>query len=386
MNKFHVDLVTKAVLVYAFPQLASLDAVTNLPFKEPPFRYARPGALLVDDGEHTTTEHKEEEHILISKKPEGSREILVGIVDRVDKHFYVYSMGRNKMITFIHPDDPCVPVPTSAELQDSMHRRSTFNRQKPNHQRDLDQVVFVFDVCRVYDAVTRRFFNVILSDVSPMQLPPPDMVMLGRAYILRMKVFRPYTSDEDIRATIETPEDFPYHPDNGVVFVQTPVRGAPSLRSPCAKFTPSDMATVFLHVNPIVTLKTRVWQLSTWRNDHLEPFRTIPAPHFYIPPTGAIVAFKITVDGERWRLVPTRMRVDKATPSSPLTLTRFIARSLPRSAAASQKARKPRAAKPTGADEGTDDVEEHDGDEHDDVINNAPADDANVADELNAFA
>jgi hypothetical protein len=91
------------------------------------------------------------------------------------------------------------------------------------------------------------------------------------------------------------------------------------------------LSTVFLHVNPIISLKTRVWQLCTWRNDNLEPFRFIPAPNFYVPPTGAIVAFRIVIDGERWRLVPTRMRVDKATPSSSLTLTKFIARNLPKS-------------------------------------------------------
>jgi hypothetical protein len=333
-NKFHVDLVTKAVLTYAFPKLTSLDAVTNLPFKEPPFRHVRPGTLLTTA---TNTEDENdagpaEQHVLISKKPEGQREILVGIVDRVDKHFYVYSMCRNKMITFVHPDDPCVPVPTSADLQANIHRRSMFNRQNPTHQRDLDQIAFVFDVCRVYDSVTRRFYNVVLSDVSPMALPVQDMAILGRAYLLRTKVFRPYTCEEDVRAVMETPEDYPYHPDNGVVFVQTPVRESPNLRSPCAKFTPPELSTVFLHVNPIISLKTRVWQLSTWRNDNLEPFRFIPAPNFYVPPTGAIVAFRIVIEGgERWRLVPTRMRVDKATPSSSLTLTKFIARNLPKS-------------------------------------------------------
>ncbi len=340
MNKFHVDLVTKAVLTYAFPKLASLDAVTNLPFKEPPFRHARPGTLLTTAADESDEAAAAEQHVLISKKPEGQREILVGIVDRVDKCFYVYSMGRNKMISFVHPDDPCVPVPTSGELQANMHRRSVFNRQNPAHQRDLDQIAFVFDVCRVYDALTRRFYNVVLSDVSPMALPAPDMAMMARAYFLRLKIFRPYTSEEDIRAIMDTPEDYPYHPDNGVVFVQTPVRESPNLRSPCAKFVPLEMSTVFLHVNPIITLKTRVWSLSTWRNDHLEPFRTIPAPNFYVPPTGAIVAFRIVIDGERWRLVPTRMRVDKATPSSPLTLTKFIARNLPKSMQNTHRPRK----------------------------------------------
>jgi hypothetical protein len=331
-NKFHVDLVTKAVLTYAFPRLASLDVVTNLPFKEPPFRHARPGALLTtatDESDNATD--AAEQHVLISKKPEGQREILVGIVDRVDKHFYVYSMCRNKMITFVHPDDPALPVPTSADLQASIHRRSMFNRQNPAHQRDLDQIAFVFDVCRVYHSGSRRFFNVVLSDVSPMSLPAQDKTVLAHAYFLRTKVFRPYTCDEDIRAIMDFPEDYPYHPDNGVVFVQTPVRGSPDLRSPCAKFTPHELSTVFLHVNPIISLKTRVWQLCTWRNDNLEPFRFIPAPNFYVPPTGAIVAFRIVIEGERWRLVPTRMRVDKATPSSSLTLTKFIARNLPKS-------------------------------------------------------
>lgn len=374
MNKFHVDLVTKAVLTYAFPKLPSMDVVTNLPFKEPPFRHARPGTLLTTiDVDDATTE----QHVLISKKPEGAREILVGIVDRVDKHFYVYSMSRNKMIAFVHPDDPCVPVPTSTDLQTNMHRRSMYNRQNPNHQRDLDQIAFVFDVCRVYDAMTRRVYNVVLSDVSPVALPVQDMNMLARAYLLRLKVFRPYTSEEDIRAVMDTPEDYPYHPDNGVVFVQTPVHESPNLRSPCAKFTPIELSTVFLHVNPIITLKTRVWQLSTWRNDNLEPFRTIPAPQFYIPPTGAIVAFRIVVDGERWRLLPTRMRVDKVTPSSTLTLTKFIARNLPKS---STQHRHPRRGAATAAK--TDDADEKDA-IPDEVASAGAGGDAA---ELNAFA
>ena len=373
-NKFHVDLVTKAVLTYAFPRLASLDAVTNLPFKEPPFRHVRPGTLLTTATDESVTN---EQHVLISKKPEGQREILVGIVDRVDKHFYVYSMGRDKMITFVHPDDPCVPVPTTAELQANIHRRSMFNRQNPAHQRDLDQIAFVFDVCRVYDSVTRRFYNVVLSDVSPMALPAQDMDILGRAYLMRQKVFRLYTCEEDVRVVMDMPEDYPYHPDNGVVFVQTAVHELPNLRSPCAKFTPLEMATVFLHVNPIISLKTRVWQLSTWRNDNLDPFRFIPAPNFYVPPTGAIVAFRIVIEGERWRLIPTRMRVDKATPSSSLTLTKFIGRNLPKSM---QNSHKPRRGNSGAGGAGADAVPT---DDEEDLRENPEP--VNTTEHLNAF-
>jgi hypothetical protein len=316
MNKFHVDLVSRAVLTFAFPSVASFDEVSNLPFKEPPFRHVKPGSLLT----HTPNEDGENV-VIVSKKPEGSREILVGLVDRVDKHLYVYSMARNKGIQFVHPDDPSMPVPVTHDLVRAIQYRARTNKA-------ADQIAFVYDVCRVYDTLTRRHFNVILSDLSPVNLPRADFEMLARAYLMRFKIFRPYTSEADIHAVTTQPEDFPYHPDNGVVFVQVPRGGMPNLRSACAKFTPPELATVFLHVNPIITLKTRVWQLSTWRNDHLEPFRTIPAPHFYIPPTGAVVAFRMQVDEDkqRWRLVPTRMRADKLTPSSPLTLHRFIGR------------------------------------------------------------
>jgi hypothetical protein len=320
MNKFHIDLVTKAVLTFAFPNVSSLDEVSNLPFKEPPFRHIAPGTLLTTTTTSETT--PSEDTIIISKKPEGQREILVGIVDRVDRHIYVYSMCRNKTITFVHPDDPSVPVPVSNDLIRAIQHRA-------RGHKDADQIAFVLDVCRVYDGVSRRLFNVVLSDIGPIAVPRVDIDMFARAYLLRFKIFRTYTDENDIRSVMETPEDYPYHPDNGVVFVQTRAGGMPNLRSACAKYTPLEMSTVFLHVNPIITLKTRVWQLSTWRNDHLEPFRTIPAPAFYIPPTGAIVAFRLSVDGERWRLVPTRMRIDKMTPSSPLTLNRFIARHLP---------------------------------------------------------
>ncbi len=325
MNKFHIDLVTRAVSTFAFPSVPSLDEVTNLPFKEPPFRHIAPGTLL--------TASEADETVLISKKPEGQREILVGIVDRVDKHIYVYAMARNKTITFVHPDDPSIPVPVSNDLVRAVQQRARGNR-------DADQIAFVLDVCRVYDPLTRRLFNVVLSDIGPIAVPRIDIDMFARAYLLRFKVFRPYTDENDIRTVMETPEDYPYHPDNGVVFVQVRTGGMPNLRSPCAKYTPLELSTVFLHVNPIITLKTRVWQLSTWRNDHLEPFRTIPAPVFYVPPTGAIVAFRLNVDGDRWRLVPARMRVDKMTPSSPLTLNRFIALHLPNRAAGHTKAKK----------------------------------------------
>ena len=316
MNKFHIDLVTKAVLTFAFPSVSSLDEVSNLPFKEPPFRHIAPGETL------TTPSSEGEETILISKKPEGQREILVGMIDRVDRHMYVYSMARDKSITFVHPDDPSVPVPVSNDLVRAVQHRA-------RGHREADQIAFVLDVCRVYDPMSRRMYNVVLSDIGPVAVPRIDIDMFARAYLLRFKIFRAYTNETDIHAVMETPEDYPYHPDNGVVFVQVRTGGMPNLRSACAKYTPLEMSTVFLHVNPIITLKTRVWQLSTWRNDHLEPFRTIPAPAFYIPPTGAIVAFRLAVDGERWRLMPTRMRVDKVTPSSPLTLNRFIARHLP---------------------------------------------------------
>jgi len=323
MNKFHVDLVSRAVLTFAFPNVASFDEVSNLPFKEPPFRHVKPGSLLVQppNGE----EEGNDDIILISKKPEGSREILVGLVDRVDKHLYVYSMARNKGIQFVHPDDPSFPVPVSPDLIRAIQYRARSNK-------DADQIAFVLDVCRVYDQTSRRYFNVILSDHSPIALPHADFDMLARAYMMRYKTFRPYTSESDIHEIMNAYEDFPYHSDNGVVFVQVRRGSMPNLRSACAKYTPPELATVFLHVNPIITLKTRVWQLSTWRNDHLEPFRTITAPHFYIPPTGAIVAFRLQVEEEnrqRWRLVPTRMRTDKMTPSSPLTLHRFIGRYVP---------------------------------------------------------
>lgn len=327
MNKFHLDLVSKAVLTFAFPHIASFDEVSHLPFKEPPFRHVQPGSLLVQTQQTDAADEASDDIVLISKKPEGSREILVGLVDRVDKYLYVYSMARNKVIQFVHPDDPSFPVPVSNDLVRAIQYRARSNK-------DADQIAFVYDVCRVYDSVSRRQFNVILSDHSPVAMPHADFDLLARAYMMRFKSFRTYANEADIHAVIAQPEDFPYHPDNGVVFVQVRRGAMPSLRSACAKFTPPELATVFLHVNPIITLKTRVWQLSTWRNDHLEPFRTIPAPALYVPPTGAIVAFRVQVDEankHRWRLVPTRMRTDKMTPSSPLTLHRFIGRYVPSS-------------------------------------------------------
>lgn len=381
MNKFHIDLVSKAVLTFAFPHIASFDEVSNLPFKEPPFRHVQPGSLLVQTQQTDAAgaaDEASDDIVLISKKPEGSREILVGLVDRVDKYLYVYSMARNKGIQFVHPDDPSFPVPVSNDLVRAIQYRARSNK-------DADQIAFVYDVCRVYDSVSRRQFNVILSDHSPVAMPHADFDLLARAYMMRFKSFRTYTNEADIHAVIAQPEDFPYHPDNGVVFVQVRRGAMPSLRSACAKYTPPELATVFLHVNPIITLKTRVWQLSTWRNDHLEPFRTIPAPAFYVPPTGAIVAFRVQVDEankHRWRLVPTRMRTDKMTPSSPLTLHRFIGRYVPSSPPSERKHHK--RTQSAGANE-----DEDEDDKVDDVAmaaTEAAAELAETAEGLNAFA
>jgi hypothetical protein len=147
---------------------------------------------------------------------------------------------------------------------------------------------------------------------------------------LHMKTMRVYRSPMDIHTILTEPCSYPYNADNGVVFVQVKNGDMPTLKSPCAKFTPSDLANVFFHVQPITTIKTRIWRLSLWNDNHFELYRTISAPaNFYVPPTGAIVAFRIRVNGERWFFEPTRIRVDKVTPSSKVTVNRFIRRYVP---------------------------------------------------------
>jgi hypothetical protein len=158
-----------------------------------------------------------------------------------------------------------------------------------------------------------------------------DAEYLSMNYNLHMKTMRVYRSPMDIHAILAEPCSYPYNADNGVVFVQVRNGDMPTLKSPCAKFTPSDLATVFFHVQPITTIKTRIWRMSCWKDNHLELYRTISAPsNFYVPPTGAIVAFRIRIDTSRWMFEPIRIRVDKVTPSSKLTLNRFIRRYVPK--------------------------------------------------------
>lgn len=332
MASFHYDLVRRAVQTYAFSgsDLMTLEA---LPFYEPPFRHLEPNTSIrssIDgDGDGVGIGIGNDNVVFVSKKPEGNREIFVGIYDSVDDHFYMYASTRNKITYFIHPNNPEMPVFLSRDFSD-MRREALRSKSISS-----PHIMFVLDVCRVFDPVLKNTVNVIISDVGPFKfanIPPVDFRFLSDVFNLRYKLVRPYNSPEDVDAVVRASEPYPYHPDNGIVFVQVKAGESPKPTSVCCKYTPPSLATVFMHVQPIRTVKTNVWKLSLWHNDDLHPYKTIHAPEgFYVPPTGAIVAFQIRLlEAPRWIFVPMRMRADKATPSAMVTMHRFIRRSLPK--------------------------------------------------------
>ena len=321
MSRFHYDTVVNAVKYYAFNVVENLDNHRNLPYQEPPFRFITPGTTLVSkDGLDDT--------VWISKKPEGNREIFVCLYDKVDKTVHLYSMDRHKQIKYILPESKPYIVPILLnDTMEQVRHQSVQERLQNGTPSTLLNVMFVFDICRVYSPITRGFYNVLLSDLGPIQLnnlSDDDRNWFKKTYGFVEKYTKKYESIEDIREVTIKPEIFPYHPENGVIFVQGK---KPIPKSPCAKWTEPENASVYLHVLPVLTKKTNIWKLSYYNNDTLELFKTIPAfRNFYIPPIGCVVSFGIEFEGRIWKLVPKHIRQDKLLPSSHNTITRFINR------------------------------------------------------------
>lgn len=323
MSKFHYDTVISAVKLFAFPQIDNLDNYKHLPYQEPPFRFIQPEQTLV-------TKELISNDVYISKKPEGNREIFVCLYDKADSTVHMYSVDRHKNIKYIFPDtvNQVVPLILPPGL-DRLRKQSVSERSNNNNNVPLNtlNVMFVFDVCRVYSSVTRQFVNVILSDIGPIHLhnQSDDFAWLQSKFNLVQKVTIKYTDVQQIDEIMNTPENFPYHPENGVIFVQG---NKPSPKAPCAKYTPPNQASVYIHVLPIITLKARIWKLSVYQDSELALYKTIPAPNnFYVPPTGMVVSFGIEFD-ERgyWKFFPKHVRQDKLTPSTIQTVQRFVAR------------------------------------------------------------
>lgn len=319
MSKFHYDTVISAVKLFAFPQIDNLDNYKHLPYQEPPFRFIQPDQALV-------SKELISNDVYISKKPEGNREIFVCLYDKADSTVHMYSVDRHKNIKYIFPDtlNQVVPLILPPGLERLRQRSVSERSNNTNIPLNTLNVMFVFDVCRVYSSTTRQFINVILSDIGPMRLTD-DSTWLQSHFNLVQKVTMKYTDVNQIDTIMNMPESFPYHPENGVIFVQgnnfTP-------KSPCAKYTPPNEASVYLHVLPIITLKARIWKLSVYEDSDLALYKTIPAPNnFYVPPTGMVVSFGIHFD-ERgyWKFFPKHVRQDKLTPSTIQTVQRFVAR------------------------------------------------------------
>lgn len=324
MSRFHQDIVLSAVKHFAFPQVENFDEYVVLPYKEPPFRHILPNQMLVN-----TVETKD--IVTISKKPEGNREILVGLYDKADGFFHLYSMARNKEIRYIIPEfGPSQPVHLSEDTI-QLRNKSIKERIKSDPPNTLN-VIFVLDVCRVFSQQRRNFINVILSDIGPMSFETlPDRFMLKHAYTMVNKITMPYISAENIDTIMSIPEPFPYNAENGVVFVQTPSDKKQNPQCPCAKFTPPQFASVYLHVQPVLTLKAHIWKLTVLNEGKAELFKVIPAvDQFYVPPCGAVVSFGISVGADgMWKLFPKHIRVDKETPSTLTTLYKYISRYAP---------------------------------------------------------
>jgi len=320
MSRYHHDTVVSAVKYFAFPKYENLDTFTHLPFQEPPFRFVNPGEQLV--------KNEIEEPIFISKKPEGSREIFVGLYDNADHVFHMYTMNRNLGITYVR-NTHILPTPTVLpESMEEKRRESVRSRARTAVPGTIN-VMFVLDVCRVMDVVSHKFINVILGDMGPIRLHSltvQEREFLFHEFNLVEKRVRQYTDLSDLDDVMNSNENFPYIRDNGIVLVQGT---DPNPRTPCAKYTPPEFASVYLHVLPVITMKTRIWKMFIYSAGKAEPYKVIPAPeNFYVPPMGAIVAFKIEQKGNMWRFVPKHIREDKNTPSTLFTIQRFISRHL----------------------------------------------------------
>lgn len=311
MSRFHHDMVASAVKNIAFAHVPDFETRRQLPFQEPSFVFLKPDES-IDQSQDTP--------VLISKKPEGQREIFIGLYDQVDKYIYMYSMNRDRNIQFVNPvDGPFNPVELPADLEE-IRANDRKNRR----------VLFIYDVCRVLDHRNRRIVNVIIHDMSSQQyrldsLSPSTREWLMNTYMFRTKKFREYKSVEDIHTVMDEPEDFPYAPENGVIFLQGLV---PHINSPCVKYTPPEHARVYMSVQPVTTTSARIWRLHVLTDGAPKFFRAIPAVSgFYVPPTGAIVAFKVNTNEDGyWRFVPSHIRIDKQFPSSIQTVQRFITR------------------------------------------------------------
>lgn len=312
MSRFHHETVVSAVKHIAFAHVQDFDSRPQLPFQEPAFRFLKPDERI---------EESIEAPVLISKKPEGQREIFVGLYDQVDNYIYMYTMTRERSIHYVIPSSvgPHEPVVLPQDLED-IRTRDRKNRR----------VLFVYDICRVLDEVNRQVINVVIRDLSPQgyrleSMSPDTLAWMKSTYNVRTKTFREYKSLDDIHETMTSDEDFPYRPENGVLFLQGSV---PMPNSPCVKYTPPDHARVYIAVQPVTTVSARIWRLHVLDNGTPKFFRAIPAvPGFFVPPIGAVVAFKIDTNEEGyWRFVPTHIRVDKQFPSAIQTVQRFISR------------------------------------------------------------
>jgi hypothetical protein len=309
MNFFQQQ-VNKALINHAFPYVENLENYHTLPYQEPRFRFMLPNEMISETHGNGT--------VYVSKKPEGEREIFVGVYDRVEKVVHFFTVCRNKRILHV-PSVQIMPFPLSNDL-----------RQKIENTGSLTP--FVFDVCRVLDTRTRMHVNVLLSDIGPLHLDKismEDQSILMNSYNIVRKLTIPYHSGQDIETVVSASECFPYHPENGIIFVQsTSDENIIHPKSPCAKYTLPVNASVYFFVEPIITLRARLWKLMYLGNKELVTFKTIPAQTgFYVPPTGAVVSFGIHVNEEGyWRFYPKHIRLDKSVPSVLNTIQQFISR------------------------------------------------------------
>jgi hypothetical protein len=310
MNFFNQQI-QKALVKFAFPLVDKFDEYQTLPYQEPRFRFIQPD-------EKISSLHGNGD-VFVSKKPEGEREIFIGVYDRVAGCLHFFSVNRRKEITYI-PSQTIIPCNISSELQKRIQDSGSLTP-------------FVFDVCRVLDIRTRSAINVLLSDIGPIKLDHikiEDFQLLTSMYHIVRKFTKKYTSLADIDEVVSISENFPYHPENGIIFVQECEQTKTiHPKSPCAKYTPPQHASVYFFVEPIITLKTHLWKLMYLGNQEFTVFKTIPSvPGFFIPPTGAVVSFGIHSNPETkyWKFFPKHIRLDKTTPSVLHTIQQFLGR------------------------------------------------------------
>lgn len=239
---------------------------------------------------------------VISKKLSGKKCYFVCIYDHYTKSIQMFSVNKyNKKINFIYPYtlDSTIPV----FIQDSLIDES------------LTQVLFIFDICCVYDHWNRCFTNVILEELGPnklFNLQLENEIDLCSKYNLVKRLYKPYVNNLSINDILNETEEYYYNPYDGVEIY--------NLTSPNNKYyyVPKEYHLInFFILTENHKNGNRYWKLFLRNNKNQKIFyHKLSAPqNFPIPPNGCIVSCSIEKIFDKLYFIPRKIRRDLTTPS-----------------------------------------------------------------------